>query len=1139
MEGSTLECPKCQFDNREGVKFCEECGSKFELECPACKTSIPIGRKFCGECGYNLSESAEAAPIKESEYDTQIPEEPPEVTVPAEIVAEGERKHVTVLFSDLTGYTAMSEKLDPEEVKDITSRIFGEISKIVAGYDGFVEKYAGDAVMAIFGVPLAHEDDPVRAIKAAREIHQLVDAISPEVEGKIGQSLSIHTGINTGLVVTGEVDMQRGTHGIAGDTINLASRLSDMAKPGEILADVDTCNQAEGHFTCEYMETASVKGKADPVRIYKVVSQREKPVTIHRLSGLRSDLVGRSVEMAELTEAVDNLRQGKGRIFSICGAAGTGKSRLVEEFKAGLDLEQIQWIEGHAYAYSQNIPYFPLVDLLNQLLHIEEKDSPEKVREKVESGLGSLVANPAEVIPYVGQLYSLGYPEANDISPEHWKSNLQMAVLTVFSALADKAPTVFFLEDLHWADPSFVELLRRTCLEIRQPAVVLCVYRPTFSLFTGHQVSNIGENYHDIQLQNLSLSVAQNMLASLLKTETIPPDLKRWVNSKAEGNPFYLEELVNSLIETETLVRDNGSWQLTRSITESDIPSSLHGLISGRLDRLEKQTKRILQEASVIGRDFLYEILKKITELEERIDGELSQLERLDLIRTRSLQPDIEYMFKHALTQEIVYNGLLKKQRRNIHEQIARVMENVFQDRLSEFYETLAFHFARGQSTAKAVDYLVKAGDKSLARYAVEEAHEYFKKAYGILESKDELSEAEKIILVDILNSWGYSYYYLGEFNECITLFKSHQAAAKSLADRAKAGMYHVWLGVALFMAGKSKDSYDYLRKGLELGEKAGSQKVVGYACTWLTWTCAELGLLAEGIGYGEKAQKIAESFPSDQYLFFKSLAGLCFIYYYKGDTNRIFAGAERLMEYGERNANNRSKVFGHWMKAFGYNITGDMKSAQKSSKTAIQVALDPLYAQFPKITLGLAYFFGGQLEEAENVFQSIINFTEKRGVEQLATVSWEFLSPILIARGRMQQGIKMLEDVKKTLAKNQRRVQYALCDYILGEVNLQIATGPKPSLSIMAKNISFLVKNVPFAAKKSEEHFHKAIESLKEVGARGYLGIACLSLGLLYKASKKTDQARQSILEAIDMTILNRLMKSLSHYNRNSFAIL
>jgi class 3 adenylate cyclase/tetratricopeptide (TPR) repeat protein len=1111
-----MKCLKCGSDNREGVKFCEECGAKLELECPDCKAKLPLDKNFCGECGCDLSQSKEIA--GGDEHDTQISESLAEKSSPTLTADEGERKHVTVLFSDLTGYTAMSEKLDPEEVKEITSRIFGEVSKIVANYDGFIEKYAGDAVMVIFGVPQAHEDDPIRAIKAAREIHQLVDAISPEIEKKIGQSLSMHTGINTGLVVTGEVDLERGTHGIAGDTINLAARLSSLAKPGEIVVEVDTCRQVEGHFECEYLETAAVKGKAEPVEVHKVLSQRDKPITIRRLSGMRSDLVGRNVEMAELSEAIDNLRQGQSRIISICGAAGTGKSRLVEEFKAGLDLGKIQWIEGHAYAYSQNIPYFPLVDLLNQMLHIEEKDSPENVREKIESGLESLVGHQDDIIPYVGGLYSLSYPEANEVNPEQWKSRLQTAILAILSAIAERAPTVFFLEDLHWADPSFVELLRRACLEIRPPAIVLCAYRPTFSLFTGHQLSSIGKNYHEIQLQNLSLSVAQNMLASLLKTETIPPDLKRWVQGKAEGNPFYLEELVNALIESDTLIPNNGSWQLARSLTESDIPSSLHGLITGRLDRLDQQTKRILQKASVIGRDFLYEILKRITEFEERIDGELSQLERIDLIRTRSVQPDIEYMFKHALTQEIVYHGLLKKQRREIHEQIAQVMESVFQDRLAEFNETLAYHFARGQSTARAVDYLVKSGEKSLARYAVEEAHQYFKKAYDILASKAELSEAEKIILIDLLNSWGYAYYFLGEVNEFIDIFSAHQALADSLGDEAKTGMFYDWFGIALFMAGKSKNAYDYLQKGLELGEKVKDEKVVGYACTWLTWVCGEMGLFAEGLDYGERAQKIAKDFPSDQYLFFKSLAGLCYINYYKGDTNRVFEGAERLIEHGERNANSRSKAFGHWMQAFGHLITGDVKSAQKSSETAIEVALDPVYAQFPKITLGLAYFFNEQFEEAENVFQSIINFTEKRGVGQLSAISQEFLAPVLIAKGQMQPGIKLMEDAQNALLGNQRRAQYAMSEYILGEVNSQIATGPKPSLSIIAKNIGFLVKNVPFATKKAEEHFNKAIELFKEIGMKGYLGQAYLSLGLLYKASKKSDQARQCISEAINI---------------------
>ena len=286
------------------------------------------------------------------------------------------------MFSDLSGYTAMSEKLDPEEVKEIMSRIFGEIAQVVTKYEGFIEKFIGDAVVAFFGVPMAHEDDPIRAIKVAREIHELVAAMSPEVEKRTGKPISMHTGINTGLVVTGEVNTEKGTHGLAGDTINVASRLSSLAKAGEILVGHDTYRQAEGHFTFEDLEPTTLKGKTEPVQVHKVISSKERPVTIHRLSGLKADLIGRKAELTQLREAVENLRKGRGSIFSLCGDAGTGKSRLIEEFKSSLDLKDIQWIEGHAYAYSQNIPYFPLIDLLNRVLRIEEDDPPENVKEK-------------------------------------------------------------------------------------------------------------------------------------------------------------------------------------------------------------------------------------------------------------------------------------------------------------------------------------------------------------------------------------------------------------------------------------------------------------------------------------------------------------------------------------------------------------------------------------------------------------------------------------------------------------------------------------------------------------------------------------------------------------------------------------
>ena len=1118
-----MKCPKCQFENPDGSKFCGGCGEQFDLTCPECGANNPVENKFCNECGFDLK------PVQE--VSDQITETiSPPVSHPEETISidtsstTGERKHVTVLFSDLTGYTVLSEKLDPEEVKEITSRIFSDISKIIEKYDGFIEKYAGDAVMAIFGVPKAHEDDPIRAVKAAREIHELVDTISPELENRIGQSISMHSGINTGLVVTGEVDLDRGTHGIAGNTINLASRLSDLAKSGEILIDPDTCLQAEGHFECEYLEETTVKGKADPIQVHKVLSQRDIPVTIHRLSGLRADLVGRKVEFAELVEAFENLQKGRGSIFSICGAAGTGKSRLVEEFKATIELENIQWIEGHAYAYSQNIPYFPLIDLLNKVLHIEESDPPERVRKKVERGIESLVGNQEEIVPYVGGLYSLSYPEVEDVSPEFWKSRLQSAVKSILTNLAKRATTIYFLEDLHWADPSFVELLRQACIEIREPAIVLCAYRPTFSLFTGHQLSSVGKYYHEIQLQDLSRTEAQDMLESLLKTSSIPSDLKRLIQGKAEGNPFYLEELVNSLIESETLIEENGNWKIAKNISEIDISTTIHGLISGRLDRLEIKTKRLLQEASVIGRAFLYEILKRITDLQDTIDQGLSTLERLDLIRTRVFHPDLEYMFKHPLTQEVVYKGVLKKERQKIHEQIAMVMEGIFQDRLSEFYETLAFHFKQGRSVIKAIDYLTKSGEKSTRRYAIEESDQHYKEAYNLLTDKSHISYENKEILIDLLIKWAYVFYYRGDFSGLINLFNTHKDLAKSLEDRAKYGMFNAWLGFAYWMSGACDVSYPYLRKALDLGEETGNQELIGYACTWLTWPAAELGLFEETFRAGERAYEISKLFKSDHYLFFKPLAGMAYACAFTGEGKKAIELGQTVLEYGQKNSDIRSMAIGHTSMGIGYVTSGDLFSAAECFKEAINIAADPVYSIYAKAFLGPVQILLGRLKEAEETLREPVEFWHEYGFGSCGAFAYAFQGVLSILQGKMSVGMEKLKEGTNLAKKNGRKTVHAFLEHKLGLVYLQIVSGEGPkSLSIMAKNIGFIIKNVPAAAKKAEAHLSRAIELAKKTDANGILGESYLDLGRLHKIKNKTEQARDCLSRAIKIFEQNK----------------
>lgn len=1091
-----MKCPKCQFENEERSKFCLECGQRLELECPQCGKILPILAKFCNQCGRRLEEVTKA--------EKRVPD------------AEGERKYVTVLFSDMSGYTAMSEKLDPEEVKEITSRIFGNISEVIGKYQGFVEKFVGDAVMALFGVPMAHEDDPVRAIKAAREIHERVDALSPEMEKRIGQPISMHTGINTGLVVTGEVDMEKGTHGVAGDTINLASRLCSLAKADEILLDLDTYRRAEGYFVFEALEPTLVKGKAEPIQAYRFLSPKERPVTIHRLSGLRAELVGRKAEVAQLREAVEKVREGKGSLFSICGGAGTGKSRLVEDFKATLDLKEIQWLEGHAYAYSQNIPYYPLIDLLNRVFLINEGDSQEKVREKVESGVENLIGKKENLVPYLGTLYSLRYPEVEEVSPEFWRSRLQEAIQTIISVLARSAPTVFLLEDLHWADPSFVDLLRHTLLQVRQPAIVLCIYRPVFTLFTSQQVRGLAKVYHEIRLQDLSLSEAQEMLESLLHTGTIPSDLKRFVQERAEGNPFYLEELVNSLLESERLIRDNGDWKLMGPISESDISPTIHGLISGRLDRLAKETKRILQAASVIGRAFLYEILLKITELKERIDPTLSTLERLDLIRTRSLQPDLEYMFKHPLTQEVVYNGLLKKERQKIHEQIGTVMEQIFCNRIPEYYETLAFHFTRGRSTHKAVDYLMKSAEKNLGMYAVQESHEYYKEAYNLITDKEPRTEKERELFFELLIKWSLVYYYRGDFKSHRDLLKRHENDADLLNDMEAKGMFYAWLGFILTFNWEIKESYQYLQRALQIGEETNCQRVIGYACMWLVYTCAVCDKYEEGYSYWKRAVRIAESIETDQYLYFKSMAGIVHLRFFSGEKKQGSDIGNALVQYGEKHSNIRSQVVGYLCVGHSHFADGDLTKAVSCYQRAIVIAQDPFYENFPKLYAALCHFLDKNLAESEKMLNDVIPYMHHFGCEIFGPCVAPILGIISISKGEMSRGLKMIEDMRNASIEKEWGYGIAMSEYVLGNLYFQMAYGEKPGNLSLIKNIGFLARNVPFASKRAEDFLTKAVESAKRFGAKGIQGSASMDLGNLYRIRKRNAQARGCISEAV-----------------------
>jgi len=1067
--------------------------------CPKCQSENPDKAKFCNECAYKLNSIVEIDKMKEN---------------------QGERKHATVLFSDLSGYTEMTERMDPEDVKNLMEDIFEKAGKIVEKYQGTVDSIFGDEILVLFGVPKAHEDDPIRAIHAAIEIHKMVEELSPKFKKQNLGKLSMHSGINTGLVITGDKYIGKGRQGLAGDTINLASRLTGLAKSGEIVIGPDTYKMAMSHFSFEPGDSVQVKGKKDPVKVFKINDSEKHRKRKRQLKGVRAELVGRDNDSIRFGDAVKSLKKGTGSVLCLYGTAGIGKSRLVEEFKA---VTSVHWLEGYTYPYTKNISYFPIITLFDQALAIKDDDSSENRKSKIEKGIGSLIPDSKDIIPYIGKLYSLDYPEIESVSPEFFKSKLFNAVYQLLTALAKDRPTIICFEDLHWADPSSLELIHFIHSKFEAPVIFLYVTRPVIRIFSEPQITQMKMEYREINLKDLSASDSKIMVQSLLKTKKLPSDLEFFIGKKIQGNPFYLEEIINSLIESKVLVKTDEAWELKRKIIESDISSSIHGVIAARVDRLESDSKRILQEASVIGRSFYYEIINKINETKKDINICLETLEGFDLIKAKTnenqTKTDLEYIFKHALTQEVVYNGLLKAQRKIIHEKIGTVIETIFHDRLPEFYETLAHHFLKGSSTLKAVDYLIKSGDKSLKRYSLDESHDYFQKAFDLIDTIAEKTAQTDEIMIDLLIRWALVFYYNGTFYDLGKLLSSQEHLIDNMEDNEIKGMFIAWQGYSLNFACKYVKSEALLKKALDLGSRIDNKKVIGYACTWLTWVCGDLGFFKKGLEYGQKANKIATEFKQDHYIYFKSLAGIGINYYWMGYASECIKIGEEVIQYGNKHFQTRSKAIGYMLKCGGYLHYGNFTKAVATGEQAVAISADPYFKYAFKIMLIYACLLTNNIQRADECLQEIMPFSKKNNEKYSGDIAMLFNSVVHIENGEMSQGLNIAKKMEQAFIKLQRKNMVIFTRLTLGKIYLEIIQKTKPiSLLTMIKNIGFIIKNVPSAYKKAIYWYSKTIDIAEETGAIGIKAQALLDLGIIYRIKKENSKAKEHLEKAIEI---------------------
>ena len=504
----------------------------------------------------------------------------------------------------------------------------------------------GDGVLAFFGVPRAHEDDPIRAIYAAREIHDLVKSMSPQYQEKLGASLTMHSGINTGLVVTADVDVEKGTHGVAGDAVNVASRLSSLANPGEILVGHDTHVRAEGFFAFEDLGFRKVKGKAEAIQIFRVSSVKGHRGAVRFDRQVSSEMVGRDKELDKLELQVMKAINGEGSVVNVIGEAGIGKSRLVAELKKSHIMKRVTLLEGRAISIGKNLSFYPITDLFKQWARIGEGDSEAAAFDKLEKAIRQIHPEETnEILPFVATLMGMKLigkhaERVKGIEGEALEKLIFKNVRELVVKGAELRPTVVVMEDLHWADTSSIELLEALYrLAEKHQITFINVFRPGYFESDDGKIVKIGQSlpthYVQIEIQPLDKDDSETLIDNMLAIKGLPYSVKNQILDRAGGNPFFIEEVVRSLIDEGAVVKRDGGFEVTEKIEKVVIPSTINDVLMARIDRLEQQTRELVKVASVIGRSFFDRILRDVADSIGDVDHRLEYLKDVQLIRDR------------------------------------------------------------------------------------------------------------------------------------------------------------------------------------------------------------------------------------------------------------------------------------------------------------------------------------------------------------------------------------------------------------------------------------------------------------------------------------------------------------------------
>jgi tetratricopeptide (TPR) repeat protein len=924
-----------------------------------------------------------------------------------------------------------------------------------------------------------------------REIAKFSDGIKKEKEGI--PALKMRVGIHSGPVVVGTLGNNlRVEFKAVGDTVNLASRMEGLAEPGATYVTEDTFKLSEGFFRFEALGQKQVKGKEKPINIYRVIapSTRRTRFDVSAERGL-TPFVGRERELELLLDGFERAKAGRGQAFSIVSEAGVGKSRLLYEFRKAVSNEEVTFLEGKCLSYSRNVAYHPIIDILKSNYDIQEGDSNSEITEKVKRGLKAIGADEATTLPYLLELLSIEDSGIDKIpmSPEERKDRIIQALNQNILKGSELRPMIIAVEDLHWIDKSSEQRFKYLLDSISGARVFLIfTYRPEFVHTWG------GKSYHSqVNLNRLSNRESLMMVSHLLGTEDLDSNLEEFILEKTEGVPFYIEELVKSFKDLKIIEREDNKYRIAKDLEEVAIPATIQDVIMARVDSLAEGVKSLLHTVSAVGREFSYYLIKRVTNIaEQELLSHLSALKDSELLYERGIYPESTYVFKHALTQEVAYNGLLLKRRKDIHEEIGKAIEALYQDRLEEHYELLAYHYGRSANTDKAVQYLDLSNQKAAKLNAMEEAKTYFDEAMELLDTMPE-TDVNRQRRISLLINQGIVCLLLFKFPEYYDLLTHYEPMARGLGNPELLGAFYARLGHCEYSFGSFDHAIQTLTKAAELSEASGNTEDAGYAYVWLGWNHVDRGDFERALALKEDVLRtMKQQFNLRLHTYVLSLASRACSYL--GRWDRAVEEGQKALSVARKVSDNSLISWSAWNLSIAYSWKGELAQAVEYGELAVQKAPTPTDKACAQRSLGWALCRAGEISRGIELLTNVLPIVRAGSLMIFEIPLTCYIGEGHWLAGEDDKARQMLEKGLKIAERCGARYYIGFAQRLLGEIALKA----NPTQAV--------------------PHFEKSMAVFREIKAENELALAYAGYGRFHKQQGNIMQARDYLTKALEI---------------------